>query len=85
MDVNFFPTQLTSLNLEEDLREMMSKTGEIFHDTGMPMFPCLLHHFCLPFSPVCAIFYCAKRRKTRLEELVQQKSAGKCKTQFLTF
>jgi hypothetical protein len=71
MDVNFFPAQLTSLNIEEDLREMMSETGDIFHETGMPMFPCLLHHFCLPFSPICAVAYCMSQRKSRLEELIK--------------
>ena len=49
----------------------MEDVAKIFHETGMPMLPCLFHHFCLPFSPICAAMYCANQRKSRLEDLVK--------------
>ena len=50
----------------------MDDTAEIFHETGMPMIPCLFHHFCLPFSPICAAMYCANKRKSKLEDLLKE-------------
>ena len=57
--------------MEADIRELMEDTAKIFHETGMPMLPCLLHHFCLPFSPICAAMYCANQRKSRLDDLIK--------------
>ena len=71
MDVEFFPTSLSDMGFEEDLREFMEKTEKIYHETGMPMIPCFLHHFCLPFSPICVLCYCQSRRKSRLEDIVE--------------
>ena len=59
------------MGLESDLREFIKDTAEIYHDTGMPMLPCVLHHFCLPFSPACAACYFVGRRKSKLEDLVK--------------
>ena len=59
------------MDIEQDLRDFIEGTEKIFSETGMPMFPCLLHHFCLPFSPVCAMMYFMNQRKSRLEELVK--------------
>ena len=70
-EVNFFPTSISHLNMEADIRELMEDTAKIFHETGMPMLPCLLHHFCLPFSPICAAMYCANQRKSRLDDLIK--------------
>ena len=79
MDITFFPTSLSEMDMEQDLRAFIDETEKIFSETGMPMFPCLLHHFCLPFSPICAMMYCANQRKSRLEELVKDfnKEKGK--------
>ena len=71
VDIIFFPTIITNLGIEKELREFMTEVEKAFHETGMPMFPCFLHHFCLPFSPICAMLYCASQRKSKLEELVQ--------------
>ena len=70
-EVNFFPTSISHLNMEADIRELMDDTAKIFHETGMPMLPCLFHHFCLPFSPICAAMYCANQRKSRLDDLIK--------------
>lgn len=72
VDVEFFPTSIRDMGLEQDLREFMEETEEIYHDTGMPMFPCTLHHFCLPFSPICALLYCMSKRKSKLEDIVKE-------------
>ena len=50
----------------------MAEVEKICNDTGMPMFPCLLHHFCIPFSPICAAMYCSSRRKSKLDDLVSE-------------
>jgi len=64
----FFPENLQPLGVENDLKEVMSEIDVAFHETGMPMFPCICHHFCLPFSPICAAFYCQGQRKSRIDE-----------------
>lgn len=68
-----FPNDYINYHLDmwPDMEEFILESGEIFHKTGMPMFPCLCHHFCLPFSPICAAAYCAKRRMRGLENLLQ--------------
>ena len=71
IEVNFFPTSLTDMGIENDLREFFEESEKIFYETGMPMFPCVLHHFCLPFSPFCAMMYFANQRKSKLEELIK--------------
>ena len=70
------------MGFEEDLREFMKETEEIYHETGMPMIPCFLHHFCLPFSPICVLCYCQSRRKSRLEDLVEDFNKEKGKNIF---
>ena len=74
VEVSFFPSQVSEI--EDDLRKLFEDAKEVFHETGMPMFPCLLHHFCLPFSPICAMFYCMSQRKSRLDELIQSFNHG---------
>lgn len=59
------------LGMWPELKEFMSDAAEIFRVTGMPMCPCIAHHFCIPFSPVCAMLYFAKKRKRELDELLQ--------------
>ena len=86
---NPFPSQAAQA-ADVQLGTFFSESEEIFHETGMPMFPCMLHHFCLPFrykqrgsnlskstlnviySPICAMMYCANKRKSRLEELIKE-------------
>ncbi len=66
VEPQFFVGQLANCGIEESqLRRFFDDAKEIFHDTGMPMFPCIFHHFCLPFSPICAAAYCSKKRKVR--------------------
>ena len=69
VEVSFFPSQISEI--EDDLRKFFDDAKEAFHETGMPMFPCIFHHFCLPFSPICAMSYCKSQRKSRLDELIQ--------------
>ena len=80
VEINFFPTSLTDMGIEQDLREFMEEAEKIYHETGMPMYPCVFHHFCLPFSPFCAIMYCTSRRKSRLEDLIKDFNQDKGNT-----
>ena len=66
---------MTDLGIEYELKQFMQACDDIFHKTGMPMFPCLCHHFCLPFSPVCAALYCASKRKSELDEVLRSFNA----------
>ena len=63
---------MSKLGIEHELKAFMKECEDVFHSTGMPMCPCMCHHFCIPFSPVCAMFICAARRKSGLEEAVQK-------------
>ena len=51
-------------------RSFVTDINDVYHRTGMPPLPCMFHHMCLPFSPICAIFICAYRRKSGLKEAV---------------
>jgi len=68
--VPFLPENIQTLNIESDVKQVMGEIDGIFHNTGMPMFPCILHHFCLPFSPICAAFYCLSQRKSGIDEVL---------------
>ena len=68
----FFPAKVSDLDIGHELKSLMAKCDGIFHATGMPMVPCVFHHFCLPFSPICAMAYCASRQKSQLDEVVRQ-------------
>ena len=68
----FYPESLVTLDLADKVNELCQEMDEIFHSTGMPMFPCLLHHFCLPFSPICAAAYCGQRRRSELFEAIEK-------------
>ena len=57
--------------MEHEIRQFMEDAEKIYQQTGMPLCPCLCCHFCIPFSPVCAIAYCSYRRKSRLQNLVK--------------
>ena len=49
-EVHFFPTSLTQLRIEDDVRQFMEDTAKIFHDTGFPPFPWVLISMLLGFS-----------------------------------
>ena len=74
-----FPNRYIQNNLQlwDDLEDFMLESEEIFHKTGIPGCPCAFHHFCLPFSPFCAMYYCSWRRKNCLEQHVDQWNADK--------
>ena len=74
VEISFFPSQVSEI--EDDLRKLFEDAKEVFQETGMPMFPCIFHHFCLPFSPICALYYCMSQRKSRLDELIQNFNHG---------
>ena len=57
--------------MEHEIRQFMEDAEKIYQQTGMPLCPCLCCHFCIPFSPVCAMAYCSYRRKSRLQNLVK--------------
>ena len=69
VEISFFPSQVSEI--EDDLRKLFEDAKEVFQETGIPMFPCILHHFCLPLSPICALSYCMSQRKSRLDDLIQ--------------
>ena len=58
------------LEVHEELEQFREDVNEVFHQTGAPPFPLILHHFCLPFSPFCCMFHCKSKRRTGLEELI---------------
>ena len=49
-EVHFFPSSLTQLRIEDDIRQFMEDTAKIFHDTGFPIFPWVLILMLLGFS-----------------------------------
>ena len=70
-EIHFFPTELTKLGIEYEVRQFMEDAEEIYKQTGVPFCPCICCHFCIPGSPVCAMVYCEYRRKSRIQNLVK--------------
>lgn len=68
----FLPNELEGFLTVEELKAMTKEIDELFARTVMPMFPCLLGHFCLPFSPVCAMMYFANQRDKGLREIFEK-------------
>ena len=69
-EINFFPTELMKLGLEDEIRDFMKDAEKIYKQTGFPLCPCVITHLCIPFGWVCAIYYCGRRRKSGLQDLV---------------
>jgi len=67
----FSSKTLRDSGIQAELEQLFASADEIYYDTGMPMFPCICHHFCLPFSPICAAAYCTAKRKSGLADLVE--------------
>ena len=59
------------MGIENEIRQFMEDVEKIYHQTGMPLFPCVCCHLCLPCSPFCAMAYCSYRRISRFENLVK--------------
>ena len=58
--------ELTKLGLEDEIRHFMIDAEKMYKQTGMPLCPCMI----IPCGFVCAFFYCARRRKSGLQEIV---------------
>lgn len=74
MDMNEYNQLCDEVNrsiCEAIMLKICSKLNKVFSDTVLPMVPCMLTHFCLPFSPVCArLYYQGKRREGVRQVLV---------------
>ena len=42
MPVNFFPTSLSLIGIDADIKQLMAKIDKIFHKTGFPLYPFFL-------------------------------------------
>ena len=67
-DISFFPSQLSEI--ENDLRKLFEDVKEVYHETGFPQCPCVIC-FSLVLIPVCVLCFCVSKRKSRLDELIQ--------------
>ena len=51
MPVNFFPSSLSLIGIDADIKQLMAKIDKIFHNTGFPLYPFI---FIIIFAPVIA-------------------------------
>ena len=69
-DIAFFPSQLSEV--ENELRKLCEDVKEVYHETGFPQCPCLMFAtFFLLFPVLCVMCFCVSKRKSRLDELIQ--------------
>lgn len=66
------PATITNCGIEKELRKFMDDAGDVYHKTGMPLFPCIFGHFCVPFGPICLLLHCMNKRKSQLEDLMEE-------------
>jgi len=69
------PAGLRGLYTAEEFTRIKKEIDDIFDTTVWPIFPCLFTHFCIPFSPVCAYFYCGSRRMKALASWREKENA----------
>lgn len=44
--------------------------NQVFSQTVFPLCPCMLVHFCLPFSHICVIFYYESKRREGVRQVL---------------
>ena len=60
---------------QEEWSSLITAVDEAHTSTTVPALPCAVTHFCLPFSPVCCMCYCASQRLQKLAEVAARENA----------
>lgn len=74
LPLNIIPAELQGLFTTDELSSFVSSVNQAYQDTIMPIIPCIFTHFCLPFSPVCALLYCQSKRRQLLDVIVEEQN-----------
>ena len=69
--MTFFPTTLTQIGLESEVRELLKKIEEVNHNTAIPMCPFFLLFVFLP-CVFCAIPIVLNQRKSQILEILAE-------------
>mmetsp|Transcript_8064 Transcript_8064/g.13419 ORF Transcript_8064/g.13419 Transcript_8064/m.13419 type:complete len:230 (-) Transcript_8064:50-739(-) len=69
------PAELQGRLDMHEVSQFVDAAQKVLNLTVMPMFPCIFTHFCIPFSPVCALYYCQGERQKRLRQIVDEHNA----------
>jgi hypothetical protein len=69
LNESFVPNELEGLYDLNQYKEFANKINKAFHDNHWPILPCICAHFCLPFSPICAMFYMSDKRQRELKQV----------------
>jgi hypothetical protein len=64
------PQEAASHLTLSELNEVCRGVNQILESTHLPAFLAMFLHFCLPFSPICAMRYFKARQNRLLAELV---------------
>eukprot|EP00743_Colponemidia_sp_Colp-15_P013225 GILK01015284.1.p1 GENE.GILK01015284.1~~GILK01015284.1.p1 ORF type:complete len:258 (+),score=22.09 GILK01015284.1:29-802(+) len=70
----FLAPELSGIYSLEDFKRFANEMNVTLHNTLWPVLPCLFTHFCIPFSPICAMAYCNSKRIRLLRELLKDES-----------
>lgn len=74
LSTEFLPNELHGFYHHSDFKAFVSAINHVLDETHWPVFPCMFTHFCIPFSPVCAMGYCSSQRKKGVEKLVKEEN-----------
>jgi hypothetical protein len=67
---HFIPDELNEIMTLQEFTEFVAEIDKALQDTHLPMMPCLFGHFCIPFSPICAMMYCQAQRSKRIDAIL---------------
>jgi coproporphyrinogen III oxidase-like Fe-S oxidoreductase len=68
---HFTPPDAAELVSVEELNEIASELNRILAYNHIPPMPLGFTHFCIPFSPFCAMSYYATRTDQKLNEFIE--------------
>jgi len=61
----------TPTEAEMQLNKLLADMNAIYAKYAFPACPCMLFHFCIPFSPLCCMCFLASRRSSGLQEVLE--------------
>eukprot|EP00742_Colponemidia_sp_Colp-10_P005280 GILJ01005640.1.p1 GENE.GILJ01005640.1~~GILJ01005640.1.p1 ORF type:complete len:233 (+),score=25.36 GILJ01005640.1:147-845(+) len=75
----FLPPELKGVYSLDEFKHFTNEVNHTLHNTHWPIMPCIFTHFCIPFSPVCAMMCCSSRRTKLLRGLLKDESSRMAK------
>mmetsp|Transcript_33913 Transcript_33913/g.58255 ORF Transcript_33913/g.58255 Transcript_33913/m.58255 type:complete len:177 (-) Transcript_33913:157-687(-) len=71
-DHAFLPHELNGIVSFADYSVMVTELDQALKSTHLPVFPLILIHFLIPFSPICAMSYYSSKRVQKTRKILHK-------------